>query len=90
MNKLELIAKLEVTAVKISESPFTISTLGTIAPTELESFVSKKGNSYLKAGNYLIACKPEVLTKAEDTIKVLTANKDYKQMKAGEAFAVAE
>jgi len=90
LTKQQLIAKLKANGIKASESPFTITSLGIIAIADLETFVSKKGNSYLKADDYLIATKPEHLSKSEVEIKVITANKDYKNMKAGDTFAVAE
>ena len=90
MNSLELQAKLAAAGIQKSEQPFTIETLGTIAVAELTSFTSKSGNTYLKAGDYLIGCKPEILQKAEVTIKVIVAIKDFKKMKAGDKFAVAE
>lgn len=91
MNKVQLIAKLKANGVKESESPFTITTLGEIQTNLLESFVTSKGKHYLKADAFLIAvAKEEILAKDTVTIKVITANKDYKQMKAGDTFAVAE
>jgi hypothetical protein len=83
MNKAQLIAKLKANGVKESESPFTITTLGEIQVNLLESFTSTKGKCYLKADNYLIAvAKEDILAKETVVIKVITANKDYKQMKA--------
>lgn len=91
MNKAQLIVKLKSAGVKESESPFTITDLGTIAVSELETFTSSKGNHYLKADNYLIAVKDDkILLKDNVNIKVIMANKDYKSMKAGDTFAVAE
>jgi len=91
MNKLQLIAKLKANGVKESESPFTITTIGEIQVSLLESFTTSKGKLYLKADAFLLAvAKPEILEKDTVTIKVITANKDYKQMKAGDTFAVAE
>lgn len=88
MNKAQLIAKLAAAGVAPSESPIDVTTFGVIATAELEQFTSSKGKLYYKADNYIFATKD--FSKAEVTIKLLTANKDFGKMKAGDKFVIAE
>ena len=75
----------------IKGSPFTRTIVGTIAVAHLGT--AMKGNNnrfYFQCGDLRVGVLPEHLGKANYTITILTAEKDFGKMKAGESFVVAE
>lgn len=71
-----------------SESPIDVHTFGRINTALLVKWTSSTGKLYYKGGNYKFATKSHDLEVV--TIKLLTANKDFKGMKKGDCFIVAE
>lgn len=75
----------------VTANPFDKKGLGIITATELgPRLTGTNGKQYFQAGEYRIAVKSEVPEKAEYSVFALVAKVDFKSMKAGQAFLIAE